>query len=179
MATKVNNLLRPQIKLLKKYCFKLLRKFDFHNYLRKQTLQSSVIIATLHLFLTTCSSIQAQAAVTGSMLAWSLWLGSLKPRTVVAVEGREGNSCPGPDQPQIIGTNSVFIKVSRLHNCNIYHISTNIYQYQYLPIFKVPLHTYIYQYLQISNNICRYLYLLISSNIYQYQPISTYICQYL
>ena len=91
MATKVDNLLRPQMKLLKKYCFKLLRKFDFHNYLRKQTLQSSVIIATLHLILTTCSSIQAQAAVTGSMLAWSLWLGLLKPRTVVAEEGREGN----------------------------------------------------------------------------------------
>ena len=91
VATKVNNLLRPQMKLLIKYCFKLLRKFDFHNYLRKQTLQSSVIIATLHLILPTCSSIQAQAAVTGSMLAWSLWLGSLKPRTVVAEEGREGN----------------------------------------------------------------------------------------
>ena len=152
MASKVNNLMRPQMKLLKKVLFQIASEVWFSYFRRKQTFQKFVIIATLNEpYLGTCSSIQAQAAVTGSMLAWSLWLGSLKPRTVVAEGGREGNTCPGPDQPQIIGTNSVFIKVSRLHNCNIYHISTNIYQYQYLPIFKVPLHTYIYQYRQISN----------------------------
>ena len=121
MASNVNNLMRPQMKLLKKVLLQIASEVWFSYFRRKQTFQKFVIIATLHEpYLGTWSSIQAQAAVTGSMLAWSLWLGSLKPRTVVAEEGREGNSCPGPDQPQIIGTNSVTCHVSHHRSSMLY-----------------------------------------------------------